>query len=561
MPKLGLIARGAACAILGLAGFGGFGQAALAAHDDLTIGLSQFPSSMNPYVDSESVRDYVLGFVSPRITAYGENAENVCLLCTELPTVQNGLAKIEDRADGSKGMAVTIKLKPGLKWADGVPITSKDIAFTARVALDPKTGFALPKGWAKIDKVDLVDEQAAVIHLNSLYVSYNEWAQLLPEHIEGPAYEQVAASGGYAKMSVFNRAPTTPGLYDGPYVVKDYQSGGQVVLEQNPYWIGTKPSFKRIILKFIQNTAALQANLLSGDVDMVAEGGIGLTVDQALELRKQYPDRFTYMFLPNLFYEHIELAHDNKMLQDLRVRQALVYAADRKTLTEKLFEKMLPVADNFVPPNHPNAAKDIPTIPYDPAKAKALLTEAGYTPGPDGICRNAKGERLSFEFTTTAGNRVRELQQQVLQSYWKASCIEVTIKNEPARTMFGETLKKRLFTGMVMYGSGLEMTESPRKGYTTSGIPTEANGYGGSNYSAISIPRLDELTDQAEREFDPQKQKAIWAEMQKLYTADLPHVPIFFRADAHVVPKWLKGYTPSGIGDVTSNFSQNWHAE
>ena len=69
MPKLGLIARGAACAILGLAGFGGFGQAALAAHDDLTIGLSQFPSSMNPYVDSESVRDYVLGFVSPRITA------------------------------------------------------------------------------------------------------------------------------------------------------------------------------------------------------------------------------------------------------------------------------------------------------------------------------------------------------------------------------------------------------------------------------------------------------------------------------------------------------------
>ncbi|SEC93250.1 peptide/nickel transport system substrate-binding protein [Rhizobiales bacterium GAS188] len=561
MPKMRPMVRTMAGAMLGLAALGGWSPAANAAHDDLTIGISQFPSSLNPYVDSESVKDYVLGFVTPRIMGYGEEAENVCILCAQLPTVQNGLAKIEDRADGTKGMAVTIKLKPGLKWGDGVPLTAKDIAFTARVALDAKTGFALPKGWAKIDKVDVVDEQTAVIHLNSLYVSYNEWAQLLPEHVEGPAYEAVAATGGYKQQSVYNRNPTTPGLYDGPYLVKDYQSGGQVVLEQNPYWIGTKPYFKRIILKFIQNTAALQANLLAGDVDMVAEGGIGLTVDQALELRKQYPDRFTYMFLPNLYYEHIELAHGNPLLQDLRVRQALVYAADRKTLTEKLFEKMLPVADSFVPPNHVNAAKDIPTVPYDPAKAKALLAEAGFTPGPDGICRNAKGERLTFEFTTTAGNRVRELQQQVLQSNWKASCIEVTIKNEPARTMFGETLKKRSFTGMVMYGSGMEMTESPRKGYTTTGIPTEANGYGGSNYSAISIPRLDELTDAAEREFDPQKQKAIWVEMQKIYSAALPHVPIFFRADAHVVPKWLKGYTPSGIGDVTSNWSQNWRAE
>jgi peptide/nickel transport system substrate-binding protein len=156
---------------------------------------------------------------------------------------------------------------------------------------------------------------------------------------------------------------------------------------------------------------------------------------------------------------------------------------------------------------------------------------------------------------------VRELEQQVLQSNWKAACIEVTIKNEPARTMFGETLKKRTFTGMVMFASGLEMTESPRNGYTTSGIPTEANGYGGSNYSGISIPRFDELTDLAEKEFDPQKQKLIWAEMQKIYATQLPQVPIYFRADAHVVPKWLKGYTPSGIGDATSNWSYNWRVE
>jgi len=401
----------------------------------------------------------------------------------------------------------------------------------------------------------------AVVHLNSLYVSYNEWAQLLPEHVEGPAYAASTGAGAYAKQSLYNRAPATAGLYDGPYLVKDYQSGSQLVLEPNPFWNGAKPAFKRIVLKFIANTAALQANLLSGDVDMVAEGGIGLTVDQALELRKKYPDRFTYMFLPNLFYEHVELAAGNPMLKDPRVRQALVYAADRSTMTEKLFDKMLPVADSFLSPNNANASKDIPPMPYDPAKAKALLAEAGYAPGPDGICRDAKGERLSFEFTTTAGNRLRELEQQVLQSNWKASCIEVTIKNEPARTMFGETLKKRVFPGMVMFASGLEITESPRNGYATSGIPSEANGHGGENYSGFSNPRFDQLVDAAEREFDPGKQRALWAEMQKIYAQELPQIPLFFRADAHVVPKWLKGYAPSGIGDVTSNWSQNWRAE
>ncbi|MBV9053609.1 MAG: peptide ABC transporter substrate-binding protein, partial [Hyphomicrobiales bacterium] len=510
---------------------------------------------------AETIKDYVLAFVTRKVTAFDKDWKNSCLLCAELPTVKNGLAKLEDRANGQKGMAVTIKLRPGLKWGDGENVTANDIAFTARVARDPKSGFYLPKARAHAEKVDVVDDLTAVIHLDSIQTNYNEWAELLPVHIDGPVYEEVAASGGYNKQTVYNRAPLTPGLYDGPYLIKEYQSGAQVVLEPNPYWSGTKPFFKRIILKFIQNTAALQANLLSGDVDMVAGEGVGLTIDQALELRKQHPNDYVYLFVPSLAYEHIELAHDNPLLADLKVRQALVYAADRKTLTEKLFQGLQPVANAFVPPMSANYSKDVPSYSYDPAKAKALLTEAGFTPGPDGICRNQKGERLSFEFTTTAGNRLRELQQQVLQSNWKAACIEVTIKNEPARTMFGETLKKRSFPGMVMYASTFGVTESPRRNYATSGIPSEANSYGGSNYSGISIPRLDELIDQSESELDPEKQIGLWAEMQKIYATALPHVPLFFRAEPHILPKWLKGYVTTGHSDLSPLWAEEWRAE
>jgi peptide/nickel transport system substrate-binding protein len=534
---------------------------ALAAKDQLIIGVAQFPSTLHPNIDAEVIKSYTLGFVIRAITAYDKEWKNSCLLCAELPTIENGLARIEDRPGGGKGMAVTIKLKPGLKWGDGESVTAKDLEFTWRIGRDPKTGFSNSHPWTRASKVDVVDEMTAVVHFDKVLASYNEWDQILPAHIEGPVYEKAAATGDYVKQTTYARAPTTPGLYNGPYLVSGYQSGAQIVLEPNPHWSGAKPGFKRIIIKLIENTAALQANLLSGDVDMVAGEGVGLTIDQVLELRKQHPDRFEYIFKPSLTYEHIDLKKENPLLADIRVRQALIHAADRKTLTERLFQGMQPVADAWVNPLNANYARDLETYPYDLNKAKTLLAEAGWKPGADGICRNDKGERLSFEYSTTAGNRLRELQQQVLQSNWKAACIEMRIKNEPARTFFGETLKKRLFNGLAMYAWSSAVTESPRRTLASDNIPTEANSWGGANYIAFSNPRLDELIERVESELDPAKQKEMWREMQAIYAKELPVIPLFFRSEPHVVPKWLKGYAPTGHGDWSSFSSENWRAE
>jgi peptide/nickel transport system substrate-binding protein len=294
---------------------------------------------------------------------------------------------------------------------------------------------------------------------------------------------------------------------------------------------------------------------------MVAGEGVGLTIDQVLELRKQHPDRFDYVFKPSLTYEHIDIKKENPILKDIGVRQALIHAADRKTLTERLFQGLQPVADTWVNPLSGNHTKEVQTYPFDLPKAKALLAEAGWKPGPDGICRNDRSERLSLEFSTTAGNRLRELQQQVLQSNWKAACIEVRIKNEPARTFFGETMKKRTYDALAMYAWSSGVTESPRRTLASDNIPTEANAYGGANYIAFSNPRMDELIAKVETELDPARQKALWAEMQAIYAKELPVIPLFFRAEPHVVPKWLKGYVPTGHGDWGSFRSENWRAE
>ena len=164
-------------------------------------------------------------------------------------------------------------------------------------------------------------------------------------------------------------------------------------------------------------------------------------------------------------------------------------------------------------------------------------------------------------FATTAGNRQRELVQQVLQSAWRAVGIEVTIRNEPARTLFGETLKKRQYTGLAMYTYIGEVGGSLRTSLASTMIPTEANGYTGGNTTGFADPTMDADIAALETELDPEGQKRISADMQRIYAEQLPALPLFFRAEAAVVPTWLHGYALIEHSGYSSRWAEFWHAD
>ena len=172
--------------------------------------------------------------------------------------------------------------------------------------------------------------------------------------------------------------------------------GSRIVLEQNPSWTGEKPHFKRIVVKIIENTAALEANLLSGNVDYVL-GELGLSLDQALAFEKRHKDKYDFIYKPALIYEHIDTKLDNPLLADRRVRQAILMAIDRKAISDKLFEGKQPVADGPISPLDPMYSPAARHYPYDPAAARKLLDEAGFAEIKNGVRQNAKGERLSIE--------------------------------------------------------------------------------------------------------------------------------------------------------------------
>ena len=527
-----------------------------AAKDELVIGITQFPASFHPNIESMLAKSYVLGMTRRPFTVYDKNWQLACMLCVELPSVENGKAKIVDQADGTKGVQVTYTIQPGATWGDGVPVSTKDVVFTWEVGRHPMSGVASAEFYRRVTKVDVVDDRTFTLHVSKLTFEFASIGgfQLLPEHLERPAFAEPAQ---YRTRTKFDTDPTNPGLHFGPYKIVEVAAGSHVALERNPTWYGPPPPFRRVVVRAIENTAALEANLLSGAVDYVA-GELGLSLDQALAFETRHKDRFNITFKPGLIYEHIDLNLDNPILKDVRVRHALLLAIDRKQLTEKLFGGRQPVADGAIHPLDWIHSEDVPRYPFDPKRAAALLDAAGWSVMKGGVRHNAAGEKLSLELMTTAGNRTRELVQQVLQSQWRQSGIEVRLRNEPPRVFFAETVGKRRFTSLAMFAWLSAPEGVPRTTLHSESIPKPENNWSGQNHSGYVSAEMDRLIDAIEIELDRDKRKALWLRQQQLYATDLPVLPLYFRADPFILPKWLSGIEPTGHQIPTTLWIENW---
>ncbi len=527
---------------------------------DLAIGVSQFPSNLHPNIDTMATKSYVLGLTQRPLTVFDQNWELVCMLCTELPTFANGRAVAEEAPGGKHGVAMTYTIRADAVWGDGTPITTKDVLFTWEVGRHPKSGVGNGEMYRRFWQIDAIDDKTFVVHDEKLGFSYNAINdfRLLPEHLERKVFE--ADPDTYRNRTLFDTDPTNPGLAFGPYRIAQVVPGTQIVLERNPAWWGEPPAFDRIAVKAIENTAALEANLLSGEIDMI-EGSAGMSLDQAIAFERRHGDQYQVFYKPGLVFEHLDVMLDNPALADRRVRQALLYGLDRAAISQKLFAGRQPVADTPVHPLDWVHTDDVRHYPYEPDRAAALLDEAGWPAGADGLRRNAAGEPFRLELMTTAGNRTRELIEQVAQGHLRQLGINVVIKNEPPRVFFGETVSRRRFTGLALFAWISSPENVPRSTLHSDEIPTEANGWSGQNYTGFRDPHVDVLLGSIEVELDRDKRATLWHELQRIYAEELPALPLFFRADAHVWPKWLKGVEPTGHMAPTTLWVERWQVQ
>ena len=234
---------------------------------------------------------------------------------------------------------------------------------------------------------------------------------------------------------------------------------------------------------------------------------------------------------------------------------------DREALCRQLFEGRQTVADTSVNPLDWVYSEDVPKYHEDLPAAGALLDQAGWSDLRDGVRHNAAGQPLTLELMSTAGNRTRELVEQVLQSQWRRLGIDVRIRNEPARVFFGETVTRRKYAAMAMFAWISAPENVPRTTLHSDQIPTAANGWAGQNDTGFKNPELDQLLDDLERELDRGRRKVMWRRLQEIYALELPALPLYFRSDPHIWPLWLEGVVPTGHMDPSTLWVERWRAE
>lgn len=534
--------------------------------EEIKIGVSQEFEYLNRHIQQMSASNYISDMCVRGLMILDTEGNWQPVFIKEIPSIENGLAEFIEE-DGVKKIKARFELKEGLKWGDGHPVTSEDVQFAWEVGMHENISVGEREIWAQIERIELDPENP----LNFTFIykearwDFNQLPQytLLPKHLEGPVFEKQAGTPeAYESNTLYAADYTNPGLYNGPYRVSEIELGSHVVLVPNEHWTGQQPYFQKIVFKVIPNTATMEANLLSGTIDMISS--LGLTFDQAVALEKRLKENnqpFTVAFEPSLLYEHIDLQLDNPILQDLRVRKSLVYAIDRDALSQALFEGKQPKAIHNIAPIdrwYTDDPEKIVLYEYSPRQARKLLEEAGWKLGDDGY-RYKDGEKLSLQLMTTSGNRTRELVETWLQEEWKKVGIEITIKNEPARVYFGETVRKSKFSALAMFAWFSSPENNPRSTFHSTNIPTEENGWAGQNDTRWVNKEVDELIEEIDVTFNHEKRVELISKILYHYTNEVPVIPLYYRTSNSVQPVNMAGYHLAPHQFSAANHVEFWH--
>ncbi|MEX2327611.1 MAG: peptide ABC transporter substrate-binding protein, partial [Pseudomonadales bacterium] len=517
---------------------------------ELNIGITQEFENMNPVIMSMVATTYTGRMVGRSLVQIDEHNNWLPQLAIDIPTLENGLARLKAEGD-RRWIEADYEIEPKAVWGDGQPLTCADFRFAWEVGSSPNVSVPNTEAYRRIRDIRVDPDnpkQCTFVYRDALW-DFNRHHRFhpLPEHLERPVFERHGNEPqGYEQHSLYSMDATNPGLYHGPYLVKDMVLGSHIILERNPGFYGDRPHIDRIVIKLIPNTGTLEANLRSGTLDMVST--LGMSFDQALAFeervqREELP--FNVHFVPGMTYEHLELDLAEPFLNDLNVRRALTHAIDRKGLSKALFDgKQPPALHNFAPADawYTDDPEKIVVYRYSRRLANRLLEDAGYEMGEDGYRYNDAGERLRLRLMTTAGNKIRELVQIYLQDQWRAIGVDVRIQNEPARVFFGETLRRRTYDGVAMFAWSSSPESTPRSQFSAEQIPSEENGWSGQNYMGWSNPTVETLLDQLDREFDAQKRLKVVHEMLYHYTNEVPRIPLFYRSETSVTPANMVGY-------------------
>ncbi len=403
-------------------------------------------------------------------------------------------------------LTITLNLKPNLEWSDGNPLTADDVQFTFDRFINPRNNYPYLSTWAQVQGLKAVSPTQVVVHMKEVFAPIldnftSRSGTVLPKHI----WEKL----NWAE----NPEMQKPTVGSGPFLLEEWKRDDHATFRANPGYVQGKPHLDRVIWKIYPNSTAQFAAQKNGEVDL---GNISAD---------NYPDAKATPGLKLDVYmtvggsiTYVGFNTTKPELSDVRVRRAMTYAIDRKTIISKVMNDLAVPLDTWVGPKNPfynkNVEKD--AYNYNPAKAKQLLDEAGWKVGADGL-REKDGKKLKLRYSGSTGSKTIQDTFTFYHQFWKA----VGIDAQPDFQEF-QSLLNRLSAPQRDYDL---WTLGWGAGYDPDGSMIhwkKATSF--SKRSNYDNPRIQDLINQATQTFDFNKRKAAYDEIELILHQDQPYL-------------------------------------
>lgn len=486
------------------------------------------PSSLTDERDANA--RFLADLTTEALVRRDDKDEYVPRLAEQVPSTENGLVRLAaDERSPSGRLVVTFVLRPGLVWQDGQPLTSDDVRFAWEHDRRVAHGERSRADAALVERIDTPDARTAVLYLTpgTRTARYPLLARALPRHV----LERSEAEPAYARRPV----------HAGPFLVASWQEGyGATLTPFRRFALGA-PGLTRIEVRFLGDRDALVEALARGDLDMAPASSLGADLAPRLE-RFAESRGLLPRYTPQQSAEFLLFNLRRPPFSDVRVRRAVALGVDRKAIVKELFtgRARIPSSYLFAPSW---AAAEVPSLPdTDPPAARALLGAAGYCASTRCVGVPMLHARLLVESGSPPRLAAAELVARDL----------ATIGFIPTVISYGPgAIERALAQGefdLAVVGRGADDPADATAEYTRG--PDNPTGYTNGWFDILAGAAANALT-RAER-------RPLYAELQRLWSADLPALPLYQHLAVDVVPAALDGVAPTAHGEPISWSAGAW---
>lgn len=427
--------------------------------------------------------------------------------------------RLAERLEHPDPLTYVATLRRGVRFHDGRPLTAADVLFTYRCMLDDTFVSAKKGGYRELQSVEAPDPYTVVFHLKSPFESFPVNLNVLP----------IVPAGSGPEI---REHP----IGTGPYRFVRYDVDDKVVLEANQDYWGGAPKNGGLVLKIVPDEVMRGLELRKGTIDVIVND---VSPDIVAQLRND--PALQAVQAPGVDYQYIGLNQQDEKLKDVRVRRALSYAIDRQAIVSYLRRGLATPAAGMMPALAWAAAPELQPWPYDPARARALLDEAGYT-DPDG-----DGPATRFTLSLKVSNiEFNRLQAAVIQQNFRDVGVELDVRAYEFATLYADVLAGNFQLFFLQWTSGaFADPDILRRVFHSNQVPP--NGF---NRGRYQNPRVDALLDQASSASDPALRLTLYREVQQIVADDVAYISLWHKTNVTVARHNLAGVRINPLADL-----------